>query len=247
MPPKERGVVPGWVVTSFKRQVVQVLQGPVINVTVLEADGETYACIDPLPEGPVHLAWDVATNDASLTFAMTAYTEKAVNVSYTGNSTSSSTSDTPSFTDTSDAASSTHTWSPAAILISLLTVWLAGSQFIWRSEAEPGAIFAFICKAAQQRDFMVLSNDDRKRSLRAKFPRQKRPRRYRTSEKLGQACFKMWLYVAIFLIEWRPELATLANSNRGFRSRYLGRGLAPDMYPAIRGRKTRREIPDCQD
>ncbi|KAI9369635.1 hypothetical protein BJX61DRAFT_518755 [Aspergillus egyptiacus] len=98
------------------------LDGPVTNVTVLEADGDTYARVDSPPEGQVHLSWDVATNGAYLTFAVIAYTEKAVNVSYTGNFTP--------VPNTADAAISTHAWSPAAMLISLLTVWLAGSEFI---------------------------------------------------------------------------------------------------------------------
>ncbi|KAL2803133.1 hypothetical protein BJX63DRAFT_437240 [Aspergillus granulosus] len=100
------------------------LDGRVTNLTVLEGDGETYVRVDSPPEGPVRLTWDVVTDGAYLTFAVIAYTEEAVNVSYTGNFTPSSTSITPSRTETSNATSSVHNWSPAAILVSFLTAWL---------------------------------------------------------------------------------------------------------------------------
>lgn len=81
--------------------------------------------VDSPSEGPVHLAWDVASDGAYLTFAVIAYTEKAVNVSYTGNFTPSSNSTSPSFTGMAGAMGHVHTWWPAVILVSLLIVCFA--------------------------------------------------------------------------------------------------------------------------
>ncbi|KAL2867735.1 uncharacterized protein BJX67DRAFT_352169 [Aspergillus lucknowensis] len=100
------------------------LDGPVTNVTVLEADGETYAQVDSPSDGPVKLSWDVDSQGAYLAFAVIAFTEEAVEVSYTGNFTPSSTSDSSGPEDTG-AASYLQAWSPAGLLVTLLALFFA--------------------------------------------------------------------------------------------------------------------------
>ncbi|KAH8805790.1 hypothetical protein F5884DRAFT_458996 [Xylogone sp. PMI_703] len=63
------------------------LGGTVDNVTVLDSDGNTYANVDAPSGGNVQFTFDVSNNGSYVPFALIAYTENAVNVSYTGNGT----------------------------------------------------------------------------------------------------------------------------------------------------------------
>ncbi|RTE68450.1 hypothetical protein BHE90_017172 [Fusarium euwallaceae] len=68
------------------------LNGAVSNITVLDSDGETYANVDSPPSGTVNLSFDVAVGNLYVPFAVIAYTEKAINVSFTGTGTLNSSS-----------------------------------------------------------------------------------------------------------------------------------------------------------
>ncbi|KAK9443847.1 uncharacterized protein VB005_02372 [Metarhizium brunneum] len=70
------------------------LDGQVDNLTVLDIDGTNYATANS-PTGNVHLDFDVTTGGDYIPFGLFAFTEKPVNLSYTGNVTSLAPTSTP--------------------------------------------------------------------------------------------------------------------------------------------------------